>query len=68
MFERILFVFRCVRNIAKCDYSFVMSVRPFVRPCETVNFHEAGYLSIFQRHVEKMVVLLKSYKTNGYFT
>ena len=40
-------IFKSVLKIAKCDYSFVMSVRPFVRPRETTNFHEVGYLSIF---------------------
>jgi len=68
MFEQILFVFRCVRKIAKSDYSSVISVRPFVRPRETTDFHEVGYLSIFRRRVDKMEVSLKYYKNNGYFT
>jgi len=60
MFEQILFVLRRICKIAKCDYSFVISVHPFFRPCETTNFHEVAYLSIFRRRVEKMEVLLKS--------
>ena len=60
MFEQILFVFRRVRIIAKSDYSFVISVCPFVHPRETTDFHELGYLSIFRRCVEKMEVSLKS--------
>jgi hypothetical protein len=67
-FERILFFFRSFRKIAKCDYSFVMSVRPFVRARETTNFHDVGYLSIFASYVLKMEDSLKSYKNNGYFT
>jgi len=45
-----------------------MSVRHFVRPRETTDFHEVGYLSIFPKNVEKMEDSLKSYKNNGYFT
>jgi len=54
MFEQILFLFRRVRKIAKSGYSFGISVRPFVRPRETTDFHEAGYPNIFGRCVEKM--------------
>jgi maltodextrin utilization protein YvdJ len=45
-----------------------MSVRSFIRPRKTTNFHEVGYLSIFLRYVKKMEVSLKSSKNNGYFT
>ena len=43
-----------------------MSVHTFVRPRETTDFHEVGYLSIFRSYVEKMEDSLKSYKNNGY--
>ena len=60
--------FRGIRKIAKNDCNFVICVPPFVRQCETMDFHELGYLSIFRRCVEDTEISLKSYKNNRYFT
>jgi len=49
-----------------------LSVRPSFRMGQTgshwKDFHETWYLSNFRESVEKIQVLLKSEKNNGYFT
>ena len=50
----------------------IMSVRLFVRMKQlgshSKDFHEIWYLHIFRKSVEKIQVLLKSDKNNGYLT
>ena len=68
--------FRCVRNLRKATISSVMPKRRFV--CLSVrteqlgshwtNFDETWYLNRFRKSAEKIQVLLKSDKNNGYFS
>jgi len=55
----------------KATLSFVMSVRPSVRTEQLGfywrDFHDNLYLSIFRKTGEKIQILLKSDKKNGYF-
>jgi len=68
-------VFRSVRKFGKkkVTVSFVMSVRPSVRPNGTTQlpldgFYKRLYLTIFRKYVEKILVSLKSDKNCGHFT
>ena len=59
----------------KATVSFIMSVRLSVSASVLMeqldslwtDFHEISYFSIFRKTVEKIQVLLKSDKNNGYF-
>ena len=61
-------------ELRKAAISFVMSVRPSIRPSVSTeqlnshwtNFHEFSYLSVFRKSVEKIQVALKPGKNNGY--
>jgi hypothetical protein len=56
--------------------SFVMSVRPTARlsahmeklGSHWTDFHEIWYLKFFRKYAEKIQVLLKYHKNDGYFT
>jgi hypothetical protein len=56
----------------KVAVNFIKSVRLSIRMKQLgshwTDFHEIWYLSIFQKCIEKIQVLLKSDKNNGYFT
>jgi len=58
------------REIAKSDYNFVMSVRPFAcleqLGCYWTGFGEIWYLRIFRKSVKKIQVSLTSDKNVGY--
>jgi len=62
--------------LLKATLSFVLSVRPSVRPSvhmeqldsHWTDFLEIWYLSIFRQYLEKIQVSLKSDKNDGYFT
>jgi hypothetical protein len=70
------FTFRRVRRITKAAVSFFkffcLPVCPYVRTKQLAsywkNFHENSYLRISRISVEKIQVLIKSDKNNGYFT
>jgi hypothetical protein len=59
------------RKIAQNDYQLrhvCLSVRMEQLVSHWTDFHEIWYLSNFRKSVEKIRVLLKSDKNNGYFT
>jgi hypothetical protein len=60
-------------NVRKAPISFVMSIRPSVCPHGSTRLPLDGFawdliLEFFRKSVEKIQVLLKSDKNNGYFT
>jgi hypothetical protein len=63
-------------KLQKGTISFAMSVRPSLHPyfcmeqlsSHCKDFHQVWYLRIFQKSVKKIKVLLKSDKSNEYFT
>jgi hypothetical protein len=66
----VISIFRRVRKIAKSDCYLrrvCLSVRIEQLGSHWTDFHEILYLKIFRKSVEKIKVLLKSDKNDGYF-
>jgi hypothetical protein len=68
-------VFRPVRKFAKSEYLLCHICLPLRRSVcmeqfgsHWTDFHEIRYLNVFRKYVEKIEVLLKYVKNNGYFT
>jgi hypothetical protein len=62
-------------NLRQTTISFVMSVRPFVRPSlcpieqrglHGTEFHEIWYFNLFRKSIEKIQMSFKPDKNNGY--
>jgi hypothetical protein len=70
----LLSIFGAFANLQKTPISFVVSVCPsvhlhgIIRLSMNEIFSETWYLSIFRKYTEKIQVLFKYDKNNGYFT
>ena len=68
----VLILLRAFAKLWKVTISFVMFLRPSVRTEQLgshwMDFHEIWYASIFLKKIEKIQLLLKSDKYNGYLT